>query len=130
MVAALKRLGGNKRLFRKLLADFRRDFQNTTKEIEDAWKRADMEVTRRLAHTIKGVSGNVGANDLHIASRDVEAAIKQGDECELQRRLAIFDEALKQVLESVKGLEEKTGKAHHVSRPGGIGYGQDHPPAQ
>ncbi len=105
--SALKRLGGNERLFKKLLGDFHRDFQQITEDTRHAWAQGDMETSRRLAHTIKGVSGNIGAKELHIASREVEAAIVQGDEDEFQRSLDMFDDALKQVLESISGLEEK-----------------------
>jgi two-component system sensor histidine kinase/response regulator len=105
--AALRRLGGNKRLFKRLLMDFRRDFHKTAEEIKDSWIKGDMEVTRRLVHTVKGVSGNIGAYSLHVLSRELEAAIKQGKEDEFHPRLVTFANALDQVLESIRSLADK-----------------------
>ncbi|MFH1113927.1 MAG: PAS domain S-box protein [Pseudomonadota bacterium] len=109
--AALRRLGGNKRLFKKLLGDCRRDIQNAAEEIKDAWNKGDMEVTQRLAHTIKGVAGNIGAENLYVASRELESVIKQGQVDEFHHHLALFAKALEQVLESIASLGSKTAQS-------------------
>ncbi|MBT4269388.1 MAG: Hpt domain-containing protein, partial [Deltaproteobacteria bacterium] len=36
-----------------------------------ALENGDIELATRLAHTIKGVSGNIGAMELHVAARDL-----------------------------------------------------------
>ena len=45
-----------------------------------AWEKGDMETARRLAHTIKGVSGNVGAEEVQREAASLESVIKNGDE--------------------------------------------------
>ncbi len=122
--SALRRLGGNKRLFKRLLMDFRRDFQNTAEEIEDAWNKGDMDVTRRLAHTIKGVAGTIGANGLHVSSGELEVAIKLGKEDGFRQGLATFGNALERVLGSIACMAENTTAAS-VPRSGQAESGSD-----
>jgi len=109
--AALRRLGGNKRLFKSLLIDFRRDFQKTAEEIKDAWNKRDIEAARRLAHTMKGVSGAIGADRLYASSIELETAMKKGNEDEFHERLVTFENALEQVLESIKCFADKATPA-------------------
>ena len=76
----LKRVGGNRKLYRKLLLRFREDNSNAIQQIKEAKEKKDNELAVRLAHTIKGVAGNLGANDLYNVSREVEGALKQGSD--------------------------------------------------
>jgi len=74
IATALKRLGGNHALLKKLLIDFADDYSETAKTIRKALDSGDIEYIRRTAHTIKGVAGNIGADDLTEAARKLEAA--------------------------------------------------------
>lgn len=76
----LKRVGGNRKLYRKLLLRFKEDNSDVIEKINEACKSGDNELAVRLAHTVKGVAGNLGANDLYNISREVEAALKHGSE--------------------------------------------------
>ena len=40
--------------------------------IADAWKSGDRELAQRLAHTLKGVAGTIGAVDVQAAAQAVE----------------------------------------------------------
>ena len=73
----LKRVGGNKKLYRKLLKKFHDEYRNAVPEIIKLIERDDREAAQRLAHTVKGVAGNIGAENVQIASGDMEAAIKK-----------------------------------------------------
>ena len=60
----LKRIGGNRRLFRKLLKDFHQDHQQDIQLIRQALDSAQLQDSKRILHTIKGVAGNIGASKL------------------------------------------------------------------
>ncbi|MBF0289905.1 MAG: response regulator [SAR324 cluster bacterium] len=74
--AGLSRLGGNTKLYRNLLNKFAQNQGSALKEIQAALQDNDIELAERLAHTIKGVAGNIGAMELHSAARDLESEIK------------------------------------------------------
>jgi HPt (histidine-containing phosphotransfer) domain-containing protein len=103
--AALERLGGDSKLFIRLLLVFSRDYAGVTDEIKAALSRSDIDTAVRLAHTIRGVSGNLSAKDLHAVASDLEKCIKQRILEKLDFLLEVFDQALRQVLESVKCLD-------------------------
>ena len=75
----LNRVGGNKMLYRKLLIKVREDYARAAEEIAALLTDGKQEEAERLAHSIKGVAGNVGAARLQSAGADLEAAIKEND---------------------------------------------------
>jgi CheY-like chemotaxis protein/HPt (histidine-containing phosphotransfer) domain-containing protein len=98
----LARVGGNARLYRTLLTKFRRDYADVAHQVQNALEGNEQELARRLAHTVKGVAGNVGAEALQKAAGDLERAIRQGafeDASTLNRPFAA---ALQQVLTSLE----------------------------
>jgi HPt (histidine-containing phosphotransfer) domain-containing protein len=103
--AGLERIGGDRKLFIRLLLVFSRDYAGVTDEIKAALNHNDKDTAVRLAHTIKGVSGNLSAKDLHAVASELEKCIKQQMLEKFDSMLAVFDQALRQVLESVKCLD-------------------------
>ncbi|MEL7642312.1 MAG: response regulator [Solidesulfovibrio sp.] len=75
---ALARLGGNERLFSSVAAEFARDYAASAEEIVRLAGAGDLEGARRLAHTVKGVAGNIAADALAAAARDLESALAGG----------------------------------------------------
>ncbi|MBF0397769.1 MAG: response regulator, partial [Desulfobacterales bacterium] len=108
--SAIKRAAGNKKLLKKLLIDFRRDYTNAIDEIKEAWEQGEMETVSRIVHTLKGVSGNISANKIHLACIDIENTIKQKDLNNFKPMLSICNEALITVLESIKNIEKKVAE--------------------
>ena len=78
----LKRLGGNRVLFRKLLVEFNEDHGNDIDAIKKAVKQDQEDVAQRIAHTIKGLAGTIGARDLSLSAGKLEAALKAGHRAE------------------------------------------------
>ena len=73
---ALKRIGGNMELYKKLLGRFVAG--NNVDALENALLSGDMEESARLTHTLKGVSANLSLNEIRSASINLEKAIKDG----------------------------------------------------
>jgi two-component system, sensor histidine kinase and response regulator len=101
----LFRVGGNAALYRKLLADFYHDHADTAKQIETALEDDDLKLARRLAHTMKGVAGNIGAQDLHKAAEKLETAIDLEKGGEISTLLESYNAALTVVLISLKSIK-------------------------
>ena len=79
MPAALSRLGDNKVLYRRLLVMFKSEHANDIEQIRTALEKADFELARRMAHSLKGVSAQIGAEALREAVMDLETAIADGN---------------------------------------------------
>jgi two-component system sensor histidine kinase/response regulator len=102
--SGLAGVGGNARLYRDILIRFYKDYLNATKQIKNALAKGDIELAQRLAHTIKGVSGSIGAQELYKSARELEASIQHGHFAEIKGFLNDFDNALAKVLNSLKSL--------------------------
>jgi len=73
---ALKRLRGNRGLLMQLLGEFAKDNKDSAEVIQKSFEAGDWESSHRTAHSIKGVSANLGMSRLHRASEALEQALK------------------------------------------------------
>jgi PAS domain S-box-containing protein len=109
--AGLKRLQGNRKLYRKLLLNFSGTYANTPDEIRQAIASADYESVHQLVHSLKGVAGNLAAEELQIATIEVEKLVKHRDTHQLpepeslEAKVALLENALNEVLQAVKTLK-------------------------
>jgi signal transduction histidine kinase/FixJ family two-component response regulator/HPt (histidine-containing phosphotransfer) domain-containing protein len=74
--AGLGRVGGNVALYRKLLDKFVANNSDALSDIRREVESGEREAAIRLAHTLKGVGGNIGANGLQVAVAELEAALR------------------------------------------------------
>ena len=103
--SCLTKLGGNQNLYRKLLTEFRYNHSDAASDIQIALDKDDLDTAIRLAHTVKGVAGNIGANRLHSAAADLEVSLKQNHYNKYLGLLNAFSEALDMVLDSIADLK-------------------------
>lgn len=73
--SGLKRVAGNTKLYRKLLTTFLTDNQSFIADVEDLIDKKLQEEAVRSAHSLKGVAGNLGAQDLFEAAKSFEALL-------------------------------------------------------
>lgn len=70
--ATIRRLGVNWSLMERFLKSYQAQFADWAIQFEDAVSQKDLEVARRLAHTLKGASLNIGANEIVEAAAQLE----------------------------------------------------------
>ncbi|MDH4317375.1 MAG: PAS domain S-box protein [Desulfobulbaceae bacterium] len=102
--AALKRMGGNVELYIKLLRSFAPDNKNLLPELRKALVGNDRRAAVMLAHTLKGVSGNLGISNVYLTATKLEHSLDVGKddvrellekvEKELQDVFKLLDQAL------------------------------------
>ena len=101
LVDGLKRVSGNKKLYVSLLEKFYNSNINVINEIKLAIIEPDQEKAVRLAHTVKGVAGNLGAISLNKAAAIVEAELKKNNYKNTDKLLEEFEKELNPVLSSI-----------------------------
>jgi PAS domain S-box-containing protein len=74
----LRRVGGNTRLYVKLLRQFASQQADAVGEIRAALATNDAESAIRLAHTLRGVAGTLGTRDVQDAAAAVETLLRGG----------------------------------------------------
>jgi signal transduction histidine kinase/DNA-binding response OmpR family regulator len=105
----LKRLQGNKKLYRKLLLSFATDYCEVANEIREALDTEDFDRAHSLVHNLKGLAGNLSATNLQTAAVNMEKLVKGVDKKapssgQLNLRLTELETVLNQALESVQDL--------------------------
>ena len=105
----LKRLQGNKTLYRKLLLNFATDYNEVANEIGEALDSKDFERSHSLVHNLKGLAGNLAATDLQAATVNLEKLVKgvgkkTAPAKELNSKFSDFKNALNQALKSAQSL--------------------------
>ncbi|HYH43358.1 MAG TPA: PAS domain S-box protein, partial [Burkholderiales bacterium] len=83
-VGGLKRLAGNAPLYVKLLRKYVEGQSGAARSIRDSLAAGDRKTAERIAHTAKGVSGNIGATEVEGEAAVLERAIEARSESEAQ----------------------------------------------
>jgi PAS domain S-box-containing protein len=115
----LRRVGGNRKLYRKLLVEFCQDHRDDVRAIRKALDQEDLETAQRLAHTIKGVSGSIGAGDLHRNAESLDSAFKEGQQDLYPELLTRLEDALAPVMQGLEVLSLHGG----TEEPGAVDGG-------
>jgi len=102
--SGLRRVAGNKRLYLDLLRKFSVGQNGTIRAVREALESGDRALAERLAHSLKGVAGNIGALAVQEAAGHVERAARDG--VDASACVARLDVALGAVLASLRGALE------------------------
>ncbi|MFW5837998.1 MAG: response regulator, partial [Desulfovibrionaceae bacterium] len=95
---ALDRLGGNEALFHRLLEDFLRNHAHSVQDIRRLLSEDNPRQAGVVLHRRKGAAGNLCADQLHAAAREVEERIKsRGRPCE--SRIQTLERLAREVLD-------------------------------
>jgi len=76
--SALKRVGGNERLYRDLLSQFVRTQAEAAAQISGALSCGDRPLAERIAHTTKGVAANLGMIAVSASAQELEKLLRSG----------------------------------------------------
>ena len=112
MEAGLRRVAGNRPLYVDLLRRFADGQKPTPAKISEALTRGDLETAERLAHTVKGISGNLGVLEVQAAAGDLEHRIHGAEphndvEASLHRLSASLETTTALILRSFPATETR-----------------------
>ena len=105
MVDGCGRTGGNADFYVKLLTIFRdqqgADFMN---EFRVAWRDRDIRTARRLAHSLHGTAGTLGAHGLSTQAARLEVAVREQQNADVQLLLLGIGQELAYVMDGISSL--------------------------
>jgi HPt (histidine-containing phosphotransfer) domain-containing protein len=113
----LFRVNHNRPLYLKLLNSFVRDFSSAHEQILKHLESNDRESAKRMAHSIKGVAANIGANALSSRAADLETAFS-GEVLETQPELLkIFSMEMTRVMDGIRTIAENAPTRSAKQKP-------------
>ncbi len=102
---ALKRMGGKRHLYSQLLLDFHKNYKNVVDQMKNLLEKSETEKAHRLAHTLKGLAGTLGLNNLLTISETLEKAFQKGQKI-TPKQLKEFEEIVTHVMNTLADFKE------------------------
>jgi len=103
--AGLARMQGDQHLYRKMLLRFTQSQSSFVEHFGAAITGHDFATAQRLAHTLKGTAGTIGATELQRASQALEEACTSTDEALRGARFVLVEQQLNTVLHALQPLQ-------------------------
>ncbi|MDM8549437.1 response regulator [Desulfobacterales bacterium HSG2] len=101
---ALRRVRGDAGLLRMMLGSFLEKYEHAAAEIGTLLDGGNIRDARKLTHAIKGVSGNLCADELFTAARKLDSALRKEETEEARPLLRVFGRKLTHFTEALKTL--------------------------
>jgi two-component system sensor histidine kinase/response regulator len=100
----LNRVAGNRKLYRSLLGQFVDQQADTVSAIRASLAREDSASAERLVHTLKGVSGNLGAKALSGLAAELERSLRNRNARSLEAGLSGIGPELARLMEAIRNF--------------------------
>jgi PAS domain S-box-containing protein len=112
----LRRVSGKIVLYETILRKYIAGQATVVDELRTAVENQDFELAKRLAHTTKGVSGNIGATGVQGIAAEIEAGLGEGvDSVAILDKLTVLQSALAPLLQSLAACLPQDTKAVAVT---------------
>src|SRR5690606_2132026 len=119
LAGALRRLGVDRALLRKWLQRFHDSQAAVAEQIRSALARLEQEEAVRLAHTLKGLAGNIGAHDLMHLAAELEAALRHQQQDQVPAALAAVETDVADLIAALQ-MHQVAAAAADVNSPSGV----------
>jgi CheY-like chemotaxis protein len=97
----LRRCGGNVGLYRKLLSGLVADYTQAPLHLQQLLEKGHWTEGERMAHTLKGLAGSLGATDVQALSEQLERGFKTSDADAVRSSLVTITADLNALLASL-----------------------------
>jgi PAS domain S-box-containing protein len=114
----LQRLGGNKALFRSLLAEFVNDNRESARKINTNVSEQNWATARQAVHSIRGVAAHLSANKLAEAAQLLEEELAGDVSDRIMDTTKKFEDALTEAQDSINHFLEFDKEDKNVLSPG------------
>ncbi len=104
--SGVKKVSGNESLYKKMLVIMQKQYDNAAGRIRDSIANGDLDTALLVAHNLRGVSGNLAANELNASASKLENAIINKNEADFSCLLSKLETDLNQVFKSVEILND------------------------
>lgn len=104
--AGLRRLGGDAGYYRRLLRQFAESHASDVDLLRTAMAQGKQQEAQRLAHTLKGTAGNLGAVAIQQTAAGMEVALRKGQDAEtIERMAALLNVDLKRLTSAIHAIQ-------------------------
>jgi signal transduction histidine kinase/DNA-binding response OmpR family regulator/HPt (histidine-containing phosphotransfer) domain-containing protein len=98
---SVRRIGGKVKVYYMLLDKFRTTERNVVSRVRDALAIDDLKTAVRIVHTLKGITGTLGAESLQTQAEELESSIENGLTEEIDAQLNQMELALSSLMTEI-----------------------------
>jgi len=102
----IKRMGGDKAIYRLVLQSFAGENYGVEEQLRSAIQLRNFTQGEQIVHKIKSSAGSIGAKNLHDVAAELQLAFKEENEAAIMELTAEFDECLTRTLLEIKKFGE------------------------
>ncbi|CAK0763538.1 two-component system, sensor histidine kinase and response regulator [Gammaproteobacteria bacterium] len=110
---ALRHCAGNQLLLERLLRNFATDQETVTNRLKEYWSKGETENLIRLAHTLKGLAGSIGAEALQKAAHHLEKGLTESVDT-VPQLINEIETLLQPLLKSLKQITSNFASCKNV----------------
>jgi CheY-like chemotaxis protein len=111
----LARSGGNAELYTDLLRRFATGHADSVTAIRESLDSGDREAAERVVHTLKGVSGNIGAREVFDISSRLREVMKGTDEAKMAELVDELDRVLSGLVATIASVVADSNAVNEAS---------------
>jgi CheY-like chemotaxis protein/HPt (histidine-containing phosphotransfer) domain-containing protein len=97
----IKRAAGNETLFKKMLLEFFNEYQHLVEHLKKLSQKENLDDLLIMAHTLKGLGGNIGAENLQKNAFLLEQAIKQNIQTDIHDSLTNLIQTITRLINGI-----------------------------
>ena len=101
----LRNLADNRKRYLKILKDFHVDYGDISHRIGTELEKQNLAYVKRTIHTIKGLSGTIGAKSLHELTKKMDELVNQGDIDTFKKLHKEFENELSIICNSIADIQ-------------------------
>jgi PAS domain S-box-containing protein len=101
----LRSVSGNKKLYLKLLNDFSQSHRDDITLVRNAIDAERLDEAERIVHTLKGLAGSLGAQNLYLESKALEDVLKKQQKEKYHALLGALGDVAAPIFEQLSKLE-------------------------
>jgi len=103
----LRSVMGDVSKYKELLLKFRKRESSFVVNFQAALDADDFDTMKRLAHTLKGLSGSIGAIELYESAHELEKSSEEENIHAIQKHFETIDITLRRILKSLGNIQEE-----------------------
>jgi two-component system sensor histidine kinase/response regulator len=109
----LGRMRGNQAAYKRVLKGFLDKQADSKEKLKIHLRNRDWDDATRLAHSLKGSGGNIGAALIYRHAAALEQACKAQDPAGAEQHLALLEPTLDEVIHGLRKLDQKATEGTH-----------------
>lgn len=117
IAVGVQRMNGNWEAYKKVLLSFQQKHHDIISHILQLSEKSSWQEATRQAHTLKGISGNISAMEVHKLASELEISCQQKDLHQVKTLSSEIDTQLQSIFVGINQLDDSNSSITESDKP-------------